>query len=121
MRTSVDQLIDEQQRSLEVLRERCRLLEEALAPSTVYVPIEWRLTSSEARVFACLASRDLATKQQITLAIYSDRPDDEPEMKIIDVFICKIRRKLRPFNIVISTVWGHGWLLEQRHKYQGAT
>lgn len=43
---------------------------------------------------------------------------DEPEMKIIDVFICKLRRKLQAANAanIISTVWGRGYILrEEQH------
>jgi two-component system cell cycle response regulator CtrA len=39
---------------------------------------------------------------------------DEPEAKIIDVFICKLRRKLsRASNgqDFIQTVWGRGYIL----------
>ncbi|QHI95250.1 response regulator [Aristophania vespae] len=38
---------------------------------------------------------------------------DEPEMKIIDVFICKLRRKLQTYDVdnLISTVWGRGYIM----------
>ena len=38
---------------------------------------------------------------------------DEPEMKIIDVFICKLRKKLLAVGAghLISTVWGRGYML----------
>jgi DNA-binding winged helix-turn-helix (wHTH) protein len=39
---------------------------------------------------------------------------DEPEVKIIDVFICKLRRKLRSAaqgGNYIETVWARGYLL----------
>ena len=39
---------------------------------------------------------------------------DEPELKIIDVFICKIRKKLREATggqDPIETVWGRGYVL----------
>ncbi|MBV0888272.1 response regulator transcription factor [Komagataeibacter oboediens] len=38
---------------------------------------------------------------------------DEPEMKIIDVFICKLRKKLQAAGAgqLISTVWGQGYVL----------
>lgn len=38
---------------------------------------------------------------------------DEPEFKIIDVFICKLRRKLREASgeNYIHTVWGSGYML----------
>ena len=39
---------------------------------------------------------------------------DEPEVKIIDVFICKIRKKLTTATggkDYIETVWGRGYVL----------
>ncbi len=39
---------------------------------------------------------------------------DEPELKIIDVFICKLRKKLAALNEgnhYIETVWGRGYVL----------
>jgi len=39
---------------------------------------------------------------------------DEPELKIIDVFICKLRKKLANASAgrnYIETVWGRGYVL----------
>ncbi len=39
---------------------------------------------------------------------------DEPELKIIDVFICKLRKKLAEATggtNYIETVWGRGYVL----------
>lgn len=38
---------------------------------------------------------------------------DEPDPKIIDVFICKVRRKLLQAgaNNIISTIWGRGYMV----------
>ncbi len=39
---------------------------------------------------------------------------DEPELKIIDVFICKLRKKLAEAtegDNYIETVWGRGYVL----------
>jgi two-component system cell cycle response regulator CtrA len=39
---------------------------------------------------------------------------DEPELKIIDVFICKLRKKLAQAtngDNYIETVWGRGYVL----------
>ncbi|MBB2190125.1 response regulator transcription factor [Gluconacetobacter azotocaptans] len=40
---------------------------------------------------------------------------DEPEMKIIDVFICKLRKKLHQAGVdnLITTVWGQGYMLKE--------
>ena len=42
---------------------------------------------------------------------------DEPETKIIDVFICKLRRKLRKAGLQdakIDTIWGQGYMLRNQ-------
>ena len=39
---------------------------------------------------------------------------DEPELKIIDVFVCKLRKKLSTASggeNYIETVWGRGYVL----------
>ena len=41
---------------------------------------------------------------------------DEPELKIIDVFICKLRKKLDASSggqNYIETVWGRGYVLRE--------
>ena len=46
-------------------------------------------------------------------ALYWDK--DEPgEEKIIDVLVCKIRKKLKPYGIDIKTHWGRGYYLPPR-------
>ena len=40
---------------------------------------------------------------------------DEPELKIIDVFVCKLRKKLQEASSglnFIETVWGRGYMLK---------
>ena len=42
---------------------------------------------------------------------------DEPELKIIDVFICKLRKKLDAVSgsqNYIETVWGRGYVLRDQ-------
>lgn len=53
-------------------------------------------------------------KQTILEQLYGDA--EVPDQKIIDVFVCKIRRKLREAtdgNGVIDTVWGRGYIVRQ--------
>jgi len=40
---------------------------------------------------------------------------DEPEMKIIDVFVCKLRSKLAlaGCNDMIGTAWGRGYIIRE--------
>jgi two-component system cell cycle response regulator CtrA len=101
-----------------MLRERVAALEAELIEARP-LPIEWQLTAQECRVFGTLVNRELATKSAIMTALYHDR-DDEAEEKIVDVFICKIRKKLKRFNIEIKTVWGQGYCLPaaERARYR---
>lgn len=112
-----DDLISVQRGRIDMLEERIRQLEDILCPPTVLIPAEWCLTPSEARVFSHLTTRDCATKQSIMMAMYSDRVDVEPEIKIVNVFVCKLRKKLKPFGVNVTTVWGHGYSLVNRQRF----
>ena len=48
---------------------------------------------------------------------------DEPEIKIIDVFVCKLRKKLAEATgaQLIGTVWGRGYVLREPHEVASAT
>lgn len=101
----------------DMLRARIAQLEDALMASERFVvPVEWRLTANEARVFGVLLARELATKEAIMAALYGNLGKDEAEIKIVDVFVCKARRKLKPFGVEIKTVWGQGYYLTPETK-----
>lgn len=93
-----------------LLHEKVAMLQELLVGS-YRCPVEWRLTGQEERVFGCLLHREEASKDQIMAALYANRIDDA-DIKIVDVFICKIRKKLKPFEIQIHTIWGRGYRLD---------
>lgn len=98
------------------LEGRIALLEEALFDGYVS-PVEWGLTGSETRVMGVLVKRDLATKTAIMAALYADANRDAAEIKIVDVFVCKLRRKVQRFGVEIETCWGQGYRLKDRAKY----
>jgi two-component system cell cycle response regulator CtrA len=74
-------------------------------------PVEWLLTASESRLLGFLMTREMASKEAILLALYSLRADDAPDIKIVDVFVCKARKKLSRFGVQIETIWGQGYRL----------
>lgn len=96
----------------ETLRERVRQLEAVLSADDVELPWEWGLTGSERCVFGVLLSRKVATKDAIMAALYRSLGRDEAEEKIVDVYICKIRRKLKAFGVTIITRFGAGYELD---------
>lgn len=96
------------------LRERIIQLEKVLTAGYDRMPVGG-LTSTEAVILAAIAAAEAgATKSRIFDAVYAMRRGDEtPEMKIVDVFVCKLRRKLWPYDIEIETVWGWGYRMSQ--------
>lgn len=98
-------------RRIEELEERVASLEHTDEASWA-PPIEWGLTGKEAQLVAGLLKRDVATKMHLMNMLYGDKPDsDIAEEKIIDVFVCKVRKKLEPFGVKIETVWGQGYAI----------
>lgn len=75
------------------------------------------LTSKEFSTLGALATGHgrILTKQFMMEAIYSGEAGDYPESKIIDVFVCKLRKKFDAItgkeNSFIETVWGRGYRL----------
>jgi two-component system, cell cycle response regulator CtrA len=90
------------------LQTRVRDLEQALRAPFI-APRDWKLTPTEAKVFEVLMARQVATRRAIMVAVYTNVLRDEPDEKILDVWISKIRTKLRPFSIQIETHHGVGW------------
>ena len=73
-----------------------------------------KLTRAEQAILSRLmrAQGAVVTREQLYDALYSGRAEcDWPEPKIIDVFVCKLRRKLSQLGQCagIETVWGRGW------------
>ena len=72
------------------------------------------LTGKEYQMFELLSLRKgtTLTKEMFLNHLYGGM--DEPELKIIDVFICKLRKKLSEATAgdnYIETVWGRGYVL----------
>ncbi len=79
-----------------------------IAGNRVYV------TPKEYRILELLCQRQgvVLSKEALLDHLYAGR--DEPETKIIDVFVCKLRKKLNEASggqHYIETVWGRGYML----------
>ena len=76
------------------------------------------LTGKEYQMLELLSLRKgtTLTKEMFLNHLYGGM--DEPELKIIDVFICKLRKKLANASDgrnYIETVWGRGYVLREPH------
>lgn len=70
------------------------------------------LSPQEATVLAELvkARGGLRTKERLLSSLHLFGAEDR-ETKIIDVHVCRLRRKLKPLGLSIGTVWGQGYRL----------
>jgi len=62
----------------------------------------------------CLRKGKTLTKDMFLNHLYGGR--DEPDSKIIDVYVCKLRKKLKDAtgdSNIIETIWGRGYLLRE--------
>jgi two-component system cell cycle response regulator CtrA len=79
---------------------------------------EIHLTGKEYAILELLTLRKglVLTKEVFLNHLYGGI--DEPEAKIIDVFICKLRKKLAQAGAgeLIGTVWGRGYVLREPHQ-----
>lgn len=61
---------------------------------------------------AIISVEDGASKSRIFEALYAMRSSlDLPEPKIVDVMVCKLRKKLDALGVEIETIWGWGYRL----------
>jgi two-component system cell cycle response regulator CtrA len=82
------------------------------------------LTGREYSVLELLALRKGATvnKEQFLTHLYGGV--DEPDLKIIDVFVCKLRRKIAKAtggDHYIATEWGRGYILREPDSERAAS
>ena len=96
-----------------------------LAARTVSVDDQpLHLTGKEYGILELLSLRKgtTLTKEMFLNHLYGGL--DEPELKIVDVFICKLRKKLATAtrgDHYIETVWGRGYVLRDPEQRQNAT
>lgn len=84
-------------------------------------PLTIDLTRKEYNILLTLmqAHGTVRSKEQILNAMYAtDSEDDVPEIKIVDVFVCKVRKKIDRVSgvkgtgsLLIQTVWGQGYAM----------
>lgn len=75
-----------------------------------------QLTGKEYAILELLTLQKdtIVTREMLLNHLYGAR--DEPELKIIDVFVCKLRKKLAQAtggDHYIKTVWGRGYMLRE--------
>lgn len=72
----------------------------------------------EAAMLALMLKRDEVTKEQLHAVVENARPPGREitEIKIVDVMICKLRKKLRDHKVDIATMWGVGYFINHENR-----
>lgn len=104
-----DDLVAKLEEENDDLRARVRMLEE-LSGVNFEAPPQFGLTKNETVIFGLLLKNKVVMRSSMMLALYMHK-QDEADIKIVDVWVCKIRRKLKPYGIEIGTQWGQGYFL----------
>lgn len=107
------ELLQEQNKRLrgenDELRETVRQLREATS-TPVDLP-EWlpHLSPKERGVLSLLRGGQVISVDRIMTVLYGDRGNDPPDDNIVRVWVCKLRRKLAPYNLALRNVYGRGY------------
>ncbi len=75
--------------------------------------IAYGLTKMQARTLVIMqrAGNRVLSKAKILEILYDASSDAIPDVKVIDVYVCHLRRKLAGSPLSIRTVWGVGYQL----------
>jgi DNA-binding response OmpR family regulator len=97
------------------LQDKVRQLEELLAPTDAAFPIRWKLTHLEMVLLSSLVvgPEGYRTKEALLHVLSENSPQGDvgQGQNHLQVHINNIRRKLKPWNIVIDTRYGLGFQL----------
>lgn len=117
-REPIDKTIAALRSEIETLKERiCQLMLAHRGPDQLLIDLRDRLglTYSEAEITAMLLTRNMVTRDSAYTVMFGERKD-APDPKIFDVFLCKVRPKLKYRGVDIETIWGRGWSMTQENK-----
>ena len=94
-----------------MLEEENLQLREILTPAG-RLPNAWGITSYESRALHAIArgNGSPVTQERIAAFIYSSQHHDR-DAKIVDVYVCKIRKKGERHGLTIRTIYKFGWYM----------
>lgn len=76
----------------------------------LYLQLLFKTTPQESAILAPFLRRPEVPRSHLEAIIAADRESGEvPDLKIIDVTICKVRKKLKPHNLIINVIFGRGY------------
>lgn len=102
----------------DALREENLRLKKELGIAATLPVLFNDLTGAEGTMLSVLMANKAPRRSTFMAAIYGNKlhDDEVAEVKIIDVFMCKLRKKIEKYGVEIKTIWGGGYYLSPEHK-----
>lgn len=100
-------------------RERYESLKRDLDEmAATIMPQTLHLTRTEARLLALLYRHPMVTREVAFQVLYGNRVHDDelPDIKILDVFVCKLRAKLKLWRMSVETIYAQGFAMPRQSK-----
>lgn len=96
---------------IDILEEEVRQLRSSVLKRDWYPPLEFGLTPAEAKVVGILRTGkgEVVTRDRFMSELYGSNIDDPPDPKIVDVLVCKARKKIKIYGLAIEVLWGRGY------------
>ena len=73
------------------------------------VPIEWRLTKSEARIASCIIARGRPSLGALIEWLYLGRDEPDSAQNVVYALICRLRKKLERHGVELISHYGEGY------------
>ena len=115
--TNSGQIIEALRFENSILREHLLQAREALLGVDDWIwPLNFKLSGQAVLLLRLLYKQypKICNKEMTYYAFYGNRIDEWPDIRIIDVRICQIRKRLSPGSI--ETIWGRGYKLSAKGK-----
>ena len=99
------------------VKERVKEATATIDTAILALQRKYGLTVSEAKIVAMLSAKPgvAFTKDAIYSMLYSGAgAEDMPMQKVVDVLVCKARKKIASADGSIETVWGQGYLWRKK-------
>lgn len=69
------------------------------------------------RFIGILLARPFGDREAVYSAIYGSRHEDEqPAIKILDIYASSARKVLKSIGVEMETIWGRGWRIDPANK-----
>lgn len=77
-----------------------------------------KTTKLESSILLVVLRRGSATREQLHVAVENNRgnPDDITDIKIVDVAVCKLRKKLVPLGLKLITIHSIGYEMDEANR-----